>query len=307
MLSIFQDEGRDGYQSYGIPSSGCMDKYAARLANLLVGKNPSEALLEINYIGPEFKIMGDLYIAITGADMGPTVDGEKIKMYQTQYIKEGLILKFKNAQSGNRAYLAIAGKINTGNWLGSQSAYVDIDIASLKANKLTKGARIQVENTKMINKKICPEEFISQHSANQTIRILPGPEYKWFSRDQTEFLTSRALTIHQTSNRMATIVKEQLPDYSARQELISSGVVAGTIQISNNGSPIILMRESGTTGGYPRIAKVIDTDINYLAQIPFGHQFNFEFISYEEAQQIQIEEKENWERLTKVLSSKLSS
>lgn len=304
LLSMIQDGGRMGYQSYGIPVSGCMDKYAARLANLLVDNHQDQSIIEMNFSGAEIKVTGDIYIAITGADMNATVNGVKVPMYETLYVKDESILKFKSAENGARTYLAIAGKIETDEWLGSTSAYASINISSLQKNTFFKGTEIKVENSKMVNKKICPDNLRRPFLGEDPLRILPGPEHNWFDQKQIDFLSSNQFTIDQKSNRMATNLMESLPSYLAQQELISSATLPGTIQITNSGTPIILMREGGTTGGYPRIAKVFGSDINRLAQMRPGHRINFVFISYEEARAAMIHENQNWKRLSKHLSSK---
>jgi len=305
LLSMFQDEGRHSFQAYGIPTSGCMDQYSARLANMLVDNDPGHSILEMNFIGAEIEIAGDIYIAITGADMQATINGVMAPMYETIYVKDKSTLQFKNAVNGTRTYLAVAGNIETGEWLGSSSSYVSINISALQKNRLIPGMKVKIENTKMVKRKICPEEYKKSNGGNdKLIRLVRGPEYHWFHQDQIDFISSQSFTIDQKSNRMATNVKETLPDYLRRQELISSGILGGTIQISNDGSPIILMREAGTTGGYPRVAKVIDCDMNRLAQLAPGQQFNFEFISYQEARAVLHQKEKDWQRLKNILSIK---
>lgn len=301
---MVQDGGRHNYQSYGIPTSGFMDKYSASIANLLVGNDPLQSIIEMNFVGAEIKAQGDIYIAITGADMQATIDGKSVAMYETAYVKDGSILKFKNAHQGARTYLAIAGKLDAARWLTSSSTYSSIKISSLQDNLLLKGMKISVENKSMIAKKYCPDKFRLKESQKIPIRVLAGPEYKWFDKSVIDYLQQSKFTVDTKSNRMAITLAEKLPNYKPKQELISSGTIPGTIQISNDGTPIILMREGGTTGGYPRIAKVLDTDINRLAQLSLGQSFNFEFISYKEAEDISRQEEENWQKLLKQLSKK---
>lgn len=300
LLSTLQDSGRDGYQSFGIPRSGFMDSSSARIANILVGNNPLAPLIEMNIVGGDFEIKGDTYIAITGADMNATLNGEKVKLYETVYASHGSQLKFQSTTNGSRTYLAIGGKIEHASWLESVSAYSNIAIPILRTNILKKGSKINISNKKLITKKVCPKAFRYQPSDTQTIRVLQGPEYAWFDDNQLDFFVNESFTISKKSNRMAINLKERIADYKIKQELISSGTIPGTIQISNDGSPIILMQEGGTTGGYPRIGKIIDQDINRIAQLQIGTQFKFEFISYREAAELVKKENEDWQRLSNI-------
>lgn len=300
LLSTLQDSGRDGYQSFGIPRSGFMDSSSARIANILVGNNPLAPLIEMNIVGGDFEIKGDTYIAITGADMNATLNGEKVKLYETVYASHGSQLKFQSTTNGSRTYLAIGGKIEHASWLESVSAYSNIAIPILRTNILKKGSKINISNKKLITKKVCPKAFRYQPSDTQTIRVLQGPEYAWFDDNQLDFFVNESFTINKKSNRMAINLNERIADYKIKQELISSGTIPGTIQISNDGSPIILMQEGGTTGGYPRIGKIIDQDINRIAQLQIGTQFKFEFISYREAAELVKKENEDWQRLSNI-------
>lgn len=292
LLTMIQDEGRYGYQHYGIPSSGYMDNLAGRIANLLVDKDPSSPLIEMNLVGPELKVTGDIYIAITGADMQASIDEVKIPMYETVHIKDQSSIKFRNSKDGARTYLAIAGELEVIRWLNSSSAYSNIKIPSLKESVLSKGMKVSINNSTSVAKKLCPQSFRLNNQINSKIRIVKGPEFDWFSSDQIDFFSSTEFTVEQKSNRMAINLEEALPISQTKEELISSGTIAGTIQISNNGKPIILMRECGTTGGYPRVAKIIQSDLNIIAQLRAGQKIKFEFISYDHASKILIEEQE---------------
>jgi antagonist of KipI len=74
-----QDLGRYGYQQYGVPPSGALDSHAFRLGNLLLGNAESAASLEITLPGCRLQACRDTVIAITGADLGATVNGQPVK------------------------------------------------------------------------------------------------------------------------------------------------------------------------------------------------------------------------------------
>ena len=77
-LTTIQDEGRFGYQQYGVTPSGPMDARAFHIANILVGNPQGEGAMEITFKGPELEFDQDIVIAVTGGDMQPTVNGKKI-------------------------------------------------------------------------------------------------------------------------------------------------------------------------------------------------------------------------------------
>src|SRR5206468_1134463 len=51
MLTTVQDLGRTGFRASGVPLSGAMDRFAHRVANLLVGNAESAAALEFTLLG----------------------------------------------------------------------------------------------------------------------------------------------------------------------------------------------------------------------------------------------------------------
>lgn len=143
LFTTLQDLGRYGYLKYGVPVSGAMDTFALIVANLLVENNPNDACLEITLIGPELKTLTKTYIAITGGDAEPKINGEKVPMWQTLQVKEGDIISFGKMKSGCRAYLSIKGEINTPLVLGSKSTYVRGGFGGINGRQLKTGDIIE--------------------------------------------------------------------------------------------------------------------------------------------------------------------
>jgi antagonist of KipI len=123
-LTTIQDRGRYGYQQYGVSISGAMDKFALRVANLLVGNDDGEAALEITVLGPRLKFLADLKIAVTGGNLQPKVNGNPIAMWQAVNVEGGDILSFGTPKSGCRGYLALHGGIDIPLIMGSRSTHV---------------------------------------------------------------------------------------------------------------------------------------------------------------------------------------
>ena len=123
-LTTIQDMGRYGYQQYGVSISGAMDKFALKIANLLVGNQDNDAVLEITLIGPKLKFIQDLKIALTGANLQPLLNGLDIDMWKTVDVKCGDILSFGRPIDGCRAYMALCGGIDIPVMMESRSTHV---------------------------------------------------------------------------------------------------------------------------------------------------------------------------------------
>ena len=108
-LTSVQDEGRFGHQRIGMSPAGAMDLHSMRLANLLVGNDLGEGVLEMTFLGPKLQFTQDNVFALTGADMGATLDGVPVPLGQAWPAKAGSVLQIGPARAGCRGYLAVAG------------------------------------------------------------------------------------------------------------------------------------------------------------------------------------------------------
>ena len=121
--SIQDYPGRIGTLNQGFPSSGPMDSWSFRLANVLVENEAGTAALECQFMGPTLKFDSDRIIAITGADMRPKIDGKLVPLWESLAVKKDQILEMSYATIGARTYIAFSGGINTTPWLGSRSTF----------------------------------------------------------------------------------------------------------------------------------------------------------------------------------------
>src|SRR5690348_16234928 len=119
-----QDLGRPGHYHVGIPISGGMDRLALRAANLLVGNDEADAVLEVTFLGPELRFTEDATVAVTGAELPPLVDGGQQPGWTAFTVRAGQTLGFDFLRSGARAYIAVAGGIDVPVVLGSRSTYL---------------------------------------------------------------------------------------------------------------------------------------------------------------------------------------
>lgn len=277
LQTTIQDAGRFGYQHFGLPVSGAMDQMSFRQANELVSNPPDTPVFEIALLGPTIKIKGPCQIAITGANLSPKINSEPIAMYETINVEDGDLLSFGRLLNGCRAYLAVRGKWLLNKWLGSYSALAIPNLAVTVDQVIKKGSRIDFEGTNIIEKKRLDKKHWPKPNEIINISVYPGPEFDLFTNHHIAFFFSRIFNIDSQSNRMGYRLNDPIPNYKITKELISSAVFPGTIQITNTGQPIILMRDAQTTGGYYRIACVGASDINLLAQLKPGNKIRFIF------------------------------
>jgi len=277
LQTTIQDAGRNGFEAFGIPTGGVMDDFSFKLANWLVGNSYEQPVIEITLLGPQIEFSEDAQIALTGANLSPQINHLPIAMNETINVSKGNILSFKGGQRGCRTYLAIRGIWQKEKWLGSFSS-IRFDERILKGDFIT----IKKQES-ILKKKISNNLFPTSNSLN-ILRVLVGPEFSHFSKENIATFFSKRYKITNDSNRMGYKLNPQLSDYQPLTELISSGIIPGTIQITPSGQPIILMKDAQTSGGYPRIGNVIKTDLDKLGQLRPGDEIRFELVNLNEAQ-----------------------
>ncbi|GAE36881.1 biotin-dependent carboxyltransferase family protein [Halalkalibacter akibai] len=307
LLTTIQDLGRYGYQKYGVIVSGAMDSFSTRLANLIVGNNEQEGVLEITLNGPVLRFEEDTLIVITGADLSPVIDQKRVSLNKPIYVKGGAILSFGPVKSGCRSYLACAGGFAIEEILGSKSTYIRAGIGGFEGRALKQGDRVKCKPPSDLARKLIAQlRLIGGGSSFQSakwsvsqrkqsskgesiVHLIRGSHFDLFTEKSIKALFHQRFTVSQNSDRMGY----QLTGYSLQTrkavDIFSEAIAFGTIQVPAEGNPIILLADRQTVGGYPRIAQVIATDLDVIAQLKPGDVVKFEEITLASAEQLYLE------------------
>ncbi|MDC0231410.1 biotin-dependent carboxyltransferase family protein [Aureispira] len=275
LYTSLQDMGWPGKQHLGIPIGGAMDRTSARTANWLVGNDDNLPVLEITLLGPKIIIEGDCQIALTGANMSPYINGNPLSMYETITVKNGSKISFGPLKAGCRTYLAIAGKLmKTDLGTGNEISIKDTTSLTLK-NQIQKNNKLTFTTSRLseIRKSSTKERPIYTNKID--IQVVPGPEFNTFNEESIKSFLNNPYTISNQSNRIGYRLTESLNHCNTPHEIISSGIIPGTIQITSSGQPIILMNDAPTIGGYARIANIISADLDKVAQLKPGDEISF--------------------------------
>ncbi len=263
-----QDLGRFGAQNFGVPVSGCMDQCSSDIANKIIGNNSLEALIELTMTGCSLKFKNDTTIAITGSDMSPKLNGLSIDMFSVIEVKYGDILSFGRIKYGFRTYIAFRGGINSEKVMESKSMYVGLT----KNFKINKNDEIYLNDSKpLLNKK--HEPSLKKLILSDEIECYKGPEYSKLTTQNKQKLLSTQFSISNNHNRMGYVLDQKIKN--TIKPIITSHVMPGTVQLTPGGDIIILMRDSQTTGGYPRILQLTNKGIDFVAQKRTGSLIKF--------------------------------
>ncbi len=283
ILATVQDSGRTGRRKYGIPQSGAMDKQSMELANFLVGNDTSGPVLEIALQGLSLRAEEDTIVTLTGGEAEMYVNKSSTDMNCTVLLKAGDTLTVSDLKKGVYCYLGIAGKWRCKEAFGSMSTYLMAGFGGMDGRAIRKGDILETSGKTAFRQRTTPEVLIPKFPNKLIIRILSGPEIAVLTH--ADALEDTLFSIHPSSNRMGIrLTGNQLENNM--QEMLTSPVIPGTIQLPPNGEPIILMNDCQTSGGYPGIAKVIAADMDHLSQMRGGQQLKFRVVELEEAREL---------------------
>lgn len=296
MLTTVQDLGRHGYQRFGVPVCGAMDPFALRIANALVGNDLGSAGLEMTVLGPKVRFLVDTWIAVTGANLSPALDGEPLPMWECVKVTAESVLSFSGVSDGLRGYLAVAGGIDVPVVMGSRSTYLKGAIGGLEGRPLKPGdvlSSLEVEPGPEPEERGLPGHLsLPTYGHRHEIRVILGPQDKAFTPAGIATLLNSEYKVSVQSDRMGYRFEGPTIESSDRPDIVSDGIPLGAVQVPGDGLPIILLADRGTTGGYAKIATVISSDIGTLGQAMPGDVITFKSVSMEEAYGILREQEQ---------------
>ena len=285
LFTTIQDGGRWGYQAYGMPVAGAMDRYAFRVANSLVGNEQDAAIVEMTLLGGVYHFDSDVWVSICGADMQAMLNGKSIENWSSFFVAAGSTLEFQYAVSGCRSYLAVSGGFDVPLVLGSSSTYTRAGIGGLEGRSLKVGDILFGKKPihAMKKGKCLPTEFVPQYREEITLRVLLGPQDDLFTSEGINIFFTSTYTISADADRMGYRLEGTKIEHIGKPDIVSDALCEGAIQVPGHGMPIVMMADRQTTGGYPKIGTVIGADLTKLAQAKPGDRVRFIQCSDEDA------------------------
>jgi antagonist of KipI len=296
-MSSVQDLGRRGFQQYGVPIGGAMDKVSAALANIICANDENESMIEMTLHGTSIMFNEAAFCAIVGGGCKAYIDDVELPFNRLLWIPAFSIIKSIANTQGCRSYLAVSGGFNVKKVLGSASTYTPSGIGGINGRNLITGDMLPFKREQDLqcapNLHMLPNGVgVSHwHTADhvvptpniEIVRAIKGPDFDHFNTVSQENIFNAVFTISSQSNRMGYRLEGKKFALEEKTEMVSTAVTAGIVQVTHEGDPIILMADAQTTGGYPRIARICAADISLLAQCRPGTKIQFREIGEEES------------------------
>ncbi len=276
-----QDQGRIGYLDQGLSRSGAADILALHEGAALLGQSPDLTALEMAGMGGTFEATQRTRIALTGAAMQASVDGSPIVWNASHVLEQGQTLTIGATVRGNYGYLHLEGGIEAEMFLDSRATHLTAKIGRavavgdvLPAGKTAGDGRMKLPPSDRFN--------------GGTLRVVASFQTALFDDETLDRFAQTEFTRGARANRMGMQLESDGPGFAAKDQLniLSEVITPGDIQMTGTGNPFILLPECQTTGGYPRIATVLPCDMPKAAQTPAGGTVRFEFVTLEQAVEI---------------------
>ncbi|MGI4762256.1 MAG: biotin-dependent carboxyltransferase family protein [Janthinobacterium lividum] len=322
LLTTVQDLGRFGYQHAGLVVSGALDALALRTANTLVGNPEDLAGLECTLRGPTLRFEATALLALTGAGLAATIDGQPVPLGRPVAVRAGTVLAFGAPKTSGRAWLAVAGGVAVPLVLGSHATYLRAALGGLAGRTLRAGDVLPVGKWPAISRALLSSiglaEPVGWRAAGWrtdtlplarpgvplVVRALPGPEYEQFAPESQRAFWNEDFAVTTEADRMGARLSGPPLGRLTATELLSSAVTFGTVQVPAGGQPIVLLADRQTTGGYPRLAQVISADLRQLAQALPGTRLRFQPVGMAEAQALYLAQERRLRTLARAVSLK---
>jgi biotin-dependent carboxylase-like uncharacterized protein len=318
-LTSVQDQGRSGLRHLGVCNAGALDPLAAKQANLLVGNDPEDAVLEVT-LGPfEIQFLVNRLAAICGTDFDASIDTPAARGVTAksralipgfaQAIRAGERLRLMPpASGGGRAYIAIAGGINVPTVLGSRSTDLNAGFGGFAGRSLRRSDKISLGPLTPAQER--PQDSIEQDDSvlgttrglrslrpRPQLRALEGVDSALFDAEVLDNFWHQDWRVDARSNRMGIRLQGRAYGTDFTPSLLSSGVLPGDVQLPGDGQPIVLASDAQTTGGYPRIAHIIQADLWQLAHLRPNSGISFKRVTLETAHAANAKMDTYWERV----------
>jgi biotin-dependent carboxylase-like uncharacterized protein len=280
-----QDRGRSGFMRFGVPASGSMDRLAHAAVCKVLGNSLDVPVIEVSRGGIELACMaGEVSFAVAGGgflvervrELGGLCGGS----WTTGSIKAGEKLRISSGPWGTWTYLAFAGNLEVATWLGSASTHA---LSGLGGGSIVTGQHLSVREPRVSG--VLQGDFPCPVTARprSTVRVVMGPQDHYVSPSSVAAFLSKPFMLSDAYDRMGVRLRGPVLALDGALGIPSEAIMRGSVQVSGDGMATVLLADHQTTGGYPKIATVVDADLDGFVQLRPRDRVAFTAITPEDA------------------------
>ncbi len=298
LLTTVQDGGRSGRRRLGVAAAGPMDVRSHRAANRALGNAPDAAALESAVAGPTLRFLAPIRFAVAGADLGAILERADLGAWPVPprasvMARPGNVLTFAGRRSGCRAYVALGGGVAVPEVLGSRATDLGAGFGGVAGRALRGGDLLSVDSSRGTAREVDASQWVATDTP--TVRVVLGPQDDHFGDAARQTFLSATYSVVATSDRVGCRLAGPPVAHRGPAEIVSDGMVPGSVQVPPDGQPIVMMADAPTAGGYPKIATVATADLPLLAQLlPGEGRVRFAAVTVDEAQRALRDAARGW-------------
>lgn len=287
-FAAVQDDGRDGRRASGVPPGGALDTLSLRCGNALLDNPPGAAAIEWALTGGALRFHRDAHVVLTGARVEARLDGASLRGDEVIAVGAGSELAIERLVRGRVVYLCVAGGIDVPVVLGGRGTYLPAGFGGFEGRLLRAGDRLRMGSPSgraRAGTRLPSEAAVvgSASATPRTIGVLPGPQAEALSARRWAELLGSELTVDARSDRTGYRLAGLDSAGGAPADHRSEPTCVGAVQLTPDGTLIVLMPDGPTVGGYPKIAVVTTADLPYLAQQVAGERVALRLVEPDEA------------------------
>jgi allophanate hydrolase len=274
-----QDGGRPGFLRYGVPCSGAMDRIALCAANIAVRRAPNAPTIEISRGSLQLDcIAGEICVGLAGGGFVVDLNGTKSGGWQVLHIRAGDRLSISPGPWGSWTYLAFAGDFQPTRWLNAAATHA---ISGFGGGKLLTGNEFSIDAAQTLPPMVLPCPVWARPNPQPHVTI--GPQDRFFPAEHLRTLTEQTFHLTDAYDRMGVRLRGPAMPPEGALSIPSEPILRGAVQVSGDGVATVLLADHQTTGGYPKIATMLDHDTDAFAQLRPGDRLRFQTVTPDQA------------------------
>ncbi|MGN9509678.1 5-oxoprolinase/urea amidolyase family protein [Pseudomonas syringae pv. aptata] len=291
--SVQDYPGRLGYWAVGLPPSGPMDSRALRQGNGLLGNPEGCAALEVTMSGPLLRFNTDAVVAVTGAHIPITLDGQSCAMNTALFVSAGSTLSLGTiAGAGVRSYLCVRGGLDVPDYLGSKSTFTLGQFGGHGGRALRAGDVLHIAPLveRSAGQRIA-DEALEALTDVRRMKVIYGPHAapEYFTEAYIERFFATDWEVHFNSSRTGVRLIGPKPEWvradGGEAGLHPSNIhdnpyAIGAVDFTGD-MPVILGPDGPSLGGFVCPVTIIEADLWQLGQLKAGDKVRFTPVSVE--------------------------
>ncbi|MEJ6710137.1 MAG: biotin-dependent carboxyltransferase family protein [Amylibacter sp.] len=280
-LVSFQDAGRIGHLRFGVSASGPMDRFSHAAANVMLGNAATNTSIEVSLGGIILEcISGETTLALAGGCFSLKCADHASKGWVARTVRHGEKIAIRAGAWGSWAYLAFAGRLVVNEWLGATATH---SMSGFGGGSLIAGSEFEVIEAEVRDNRVGDYPCPNIACPSQDVRVVVGPQDQHFERLSVNTFCTQPFQITDAFDRMGVRLKGPKLVLKNALSIPSEPIVRGSVQVSGDGVPTVLLADHQTTGGYPKIATVVSGDVDRMVQFRAGEAIQFRALTAQKA------------------------